>query len=96
VDDGGMGWGEYLRVKITLDLPKPLIRGRMLKINGFSTLVTFQYERLPKFCFRCKVIKYGLIGCSKRKEAHKQHAPTEYGIWLRASSPKWVFGGRSG
>ena len=41
VDDGGMDWGEYLRVKITLDLQKPLMRGRMLKINGSSTLVTF-------------------------------------------------------
>jgi hypothetical protein len=27
VDDGGMGWGESLRVKVTLDLQKPLMRG---------------------------------------------------------------------
>ena len=44
VNDGGMGWGEYLRVKITLDLQKPLMRGIMLKINDFTTLVSFQYK----------------------------------------------------
>jgi hypothetical protein len=96
VDDGGMGWGEYLRVKITLDLQKPLMRGRMLKINGSSMLVKFQYERLPKFCFRCGVIKHGITGCSEKREARKQHAPTEYGMWLRASSPKRSFGGKAG
>jgi hypothetical protein len=39
VDNGGMGLGEALRVKITLDLQKPLMRGRMLKINGPYQLV---------------------------------------------------------
>jgi hypothetical protein len=80
VDDGGMGWGEFLRVKITLDLQKPLMRGRMLKINGSTTLVKFQYEKLPKFCFRCEMIKHGSTGCSERREARKQHAPVEYGM----------------
>jgi hypothetical protein len=42
VDDGKMGWGEALRVKITLDLQKPLMKGRMLKINGSSTLIPFK------------------------------------------------------
>jgi hypothetical protein len=95
VDDGGMGWGEHLRVKITLDLQKPLLRGKMLKINGSSVLGKFQYERLPKFCFRCGVIKHGNTGCTEKREARKQHAPVEYGMWLRASSPKRIFGGRA-
>lgn len=76
VDEGGMGWGESLRVKITLDLHKPLMRGRMLKINGSSMLITFQYERLPKFCFRCGVIKHGVTGCAERRDAKKQNTPT--------------------
>ena len=96
VDDGGIGWREFLRVKITLDLHKPLVRGRMLKINGSSTLVGFQYERLPKFCFRCGVIKHGATGCSVAKGSRKQNATIEYGAWLRATSPKRVFGGKTG
>lgn len=31
VDEDGMGWGECLRVKINLDLQKPLQRGKKLK-----------------------------------------------------------------
>jgi hypothetical protein len=69
VDEGGIGWGESLRVKITLDLHKPLIRGRVIKINGVAMLISFKYERLPKFCFRCGVIKHGVIGCSARNDA---------------------------
>lgn len=96
VDEGGMGWGESLRVKITLDLHKPLSRGRKLKINGASMLIGFQYERLPKFCFDCGVIKHGATGCAVRRGARKQNATTEFGPWMRASSPKRSFGGRLG
>jgi hypothetical protein len=58
-DDEGIGWGEFLRVKIVLDLTKPLQRGLKLNIQGEQFWVTFQYERLPKFCFSCGVIRHG-------------------------------------
>lgn len=96
VDEGRMGWGESLRVKITIDLQKPLMKGRMLKIQGTSMLIPFRYKRLPKFCFRCGVIKHGVTGCSERSEARKQNAPMEYGPWMRATSPKWMFVGKFG
>jgi hypothetical protein len=35
-DARDMGWGEYLRVKILLDLAKPLQRGRRINIEGKS------------------------------------------------------------
>jgi hypothetical protein len=59
-------------------------------------LILFQYEKLPKFCFRCGVIKHGVTGCSERSNARKQNANTEYGPWIRAPSPKRVFGGWTG
>ena len=37
VNDEGVGWGKYLRVKILLDLTKPLSRGRMLRMGGNKT-----------------------------------------------------------
>jgi hypothetical protein len=52
-DGKGVGWGESLRVKIRLDLTKPLAHGRMLKFQGKTRWIAFQYERLPKFCFNC-------------------------------------------
>jgi len=31
-EEDGVGWGEYLWVRIRLDITKPLARGRVLKI----------------------------------------------------------------
>jgi hypothetical protein len=92
MDEGGMGRGETLWAKVTLDLHKPLMRGRMLRVNGSSMLIGFQYERLPKFCYRCGVIKHGVTGCSASSGARKQNALVEFGPWLRATSPKGVWG----
>lgn len=50
-DMDGIGWGSYLRVRITLDLTRPLSRGRILKLLGKSVLVAFKYEQLPHICF---------------------------------------------
>lgn len=63
VDTGkdGIGWGEFLRVKIVEDLSKPLAHGRMLKIQGKSNWIAFQYEHLPKFCFHCAIINHGKL-----------------------------------
>jgi hypothetical protein len=33
-DASGVAWGESLRVKVLIDLKKPLARGRMLKVQG--------------------------------------------------------------
>ncbi len=87
-DVDGIGWGEYLRVRITLDLSKPLAQVRLLKIKGVSTWIAFQYERLPKFCFLCGVIKHGIRGCLGRKGPAIQGvgAQVHFGTWLRASS----------
>lgn len=86
-DKNGIGWGEYLRVKILIDLSQPLPRGRKLKFEGESTWIDFQYERLPKFCYQCGVISHGQEGCLKRSVLRNQEATTELGPWLRASSP---------
>lgn len=72
MDEDGVGWGEYLRVRICLDLSKPLARGRVLKFNGESTWIAFQYERLPKFCFQCDIIRHGVAGCLGRNSYSKQ------------------------
>jgi hypothetical protein len=86
-DKDGIGWGEFLRVKILIDLSKPLPRGRKLKFEGESTWVSFQYERLPRFCFHCGVISHGHEGCQKRSVLRNHENTTEYGMWLKAESP---------
>jgi hypothetical protein len=58
--DDEVGWGEYLRICVLLDLQKPLARGRKLHFQNKSTWVAFKYEKLPEFCFTCGVIKHGV------------------------------------
>jgi hypothetical protein len=85
-DARGMGWGEFLRVKILMDLAKPLQRGRKINIEGKAHWIHFQYERLPRFCFQCGAICHGKSGCPKRS-SFRQQEPNQYGMWLRAPSP---------
>jgi hypothetical protein len=44
-------WGEFLRVKIQVDITKLLPQGRKINIEGNSIWIKFQYKRLPKYCF---------------------------------------------
>lgn len=64
VDDDGIRWGPCLRVKIQLDVTKPLLRGSFVN-KGNKVWLSFKYERLPYFCFKCGIIKHGDSGCSK-------------------------------
>jgi hypothetical protein len=83
------GWGEYLRVKVSIDLSSPLARGRMLHLQGRSTWVAFKFEKLPKFCYNCGVIKHGRSGCIEqgagKKKGDEEGYP--YGPWLRVAFP---------
>ena len=86
-DEDGIGWGEFLRVKIRVDLTKPLARGRKMQVDGESIWIAFQYKRLPKFCFQCGVIIHSHEGCLKKSELRNQGGLNEFGSWLRATSP---------
>jgi hypothetical protein len=97
-DEYGIGWGEYFCVKLRLDITKPLARGRFLKYKGESTWVAFQYERLPRFCFYCGIIRHGVGGCLNSKGGHfpRDQANLQFGSWLRASMAFKQFGVEKG
>lgn len=84
-DVDGTGWGEYLRVRVHVNLEKPIPRGRTLKLKDKSYWMPFQYEKVPKFCFSCGVISHGPPGCLKGDGKGKQGdgSDPEYGLWLR-------------
>lgn len=53
-DSDPLGWDEVMRIKVLLDLNKPLRRG--VKISTGRTSFKWagiQYERLADFCFYC-------------------------------------------
>jgi hypothetical protein len=86
--DDEPGWGEYLKLKIRVDLKKPLARGRMLHVPGRSLWIAFKYKKLPNFCYQCGVILHGIIGC-RREGSHRNlvQEAEPYGPWLRVMFP---------
>ncbi len=89
VNDDEPGWGEYLRVKVMVDLSKPLARGRMLHVQNRSIWIAFKYEKLPKLCYRCEIIIHGQQGCN-RDGSHRSVAKVNdqpYGPWLQVIFP---------
>ncbi|XP_042942757.1 uncharacterized protein LOC122276936 [Carya illinoinensis] len=77
--EDGSGWGRCLRVKVECDLKKPLAQGRTIVVEGKKFWVPFQYEKLPRMCFKCGRIVHEKDGCKETAESSGQ-----YGVWLRA------------
>jgi hypothetical protein len=91
--DDGVGWGEYLRVKICIDLSKPLTRGSIIKIQDKEMWIAFKYKKLPRFCFSCGLVLHEGGTCrdiSTRRSQRREEA-VEYGSWLRVASPRCRF-----
>jgi len=49
-DKDGMAVGEFLRIKVILDIRKPLFRGITIEGEGWCNI---KYEFLPNFCYVC-------------------------------------------
>jgi hypothetical protein len=84
-NDGEVEWGEFLRVRIIIDLTKPLDRGRKINIRNKSTWVKFKYEKLPNFCYHCGVVRHSRRGCAAKSLRGEGSLPrdTPFGPWLR-------------
>lgn len=87
LDENGDAMGEYLRIKIKMDITAPLMRFTILEIEdeeeGMTEekIVTLKYEYLPEFCYRCGIIGHTENFCSL-KEGNE--GKRQYGPWLRA------------
>ncbi|CAI9778772.1 unnamed protein product [Fraxinus pennsylvanica] len=89
-DSSGVCMGEFLRVKVLINISKPISRGRFLNIGGIKHWIPFKYERLPKFCYHCGLIKHPVGRCEKKEEglAIGNGFDQQYGAWLRASGKR--------
>ena len=53
-DDDVSAWGKFLKIRVALNITKPLKRGKMLSLSGGGkVLARFKYERLSDFCYVC-------------------------------------------
>ena len=86
VADSGVQWGLCLRVRVSLDVSRKLIRGkRILGEEGEDWWVRFKYERLPNFCYRCGLLEHDLKDCTQENgvDADGNRGELQYGAWMR-------------
>lgn len=78
-------WKMYVRIRIIMDVEKPLKRRMKIKrAGGTWSWVNFKYERLNIFCFVCGILGHferdcGIVYAHPDKEIERA-----YGVWLRA------------
>ncbi|XP_041009453.1 uncharacterized protein LOC121253514 [Juglans microcarpa x Juglans regia] len=98
VDEDGIGWGKFLRIRVMMDITKPLPRGKMIKVDGKQRWIEFKYERLPLFYFPCGAIQHDSSFCARgnSKIIDKREAQSQYGQWLRATGMNLMGNGGKG
>ncbi|KAL5823208.1 hypothetical protein ACOSQ4_021108 [Xanthoceras sorbifolium] len=92
IDTGASGecMGKYLRIRVNIDISKPLLRGIRVSLDESeeSMMLLIRYERLPEFCFGCGLVGHQVRECpSVPRDAEfvqTDHQP--FGPWLRASN----------
>jgi hypothetical protein len=83
VDEDGFAWGKELRIRVEINVNKPLIRGVNLKESDDDIegrWFDLKYERIPHFCFDCGFLWHQSGNCEAEKGEVQQ-----WGEWLRAS-----------
>jgi hypothetical protein len=56
--------GPWMRVRVLIDITKPLCRGRKVTLeDGTTHWVSFKYEQLPNFCYWCGKLTHGDKDC---------------------------------
>ena len=80
--DDGRAVGQYLTVRVWMDIRKPIMWGIKIQLgeNMHPKWCPFEYEFLPDFCFTC-----GIIGHLDRRCALKlkRGEKWQYGKWVK-------------
>ncbi|KAL5787815.1 hypothetical protein ACOSP7_004764 [Xanthoceras sorbifolium] len=85
-------WGKFLKVKVRIDITKPLKRGIRVWLEEFKTMITspIKFEKLPEFCFACGLVGHSLKECldEEARTCVINGSVSKYGVWLQASPPE--------
>ncbi|XP_042958197.1 uncharacterized protein LOC122293793 [Carya illinoinensis] len=85
IEADGRAWERCLRVRVVVDIHKPLLRGKWIKVGKKKHWISFKYERLQNFCFQCAVLFHKGKDCTRLRPEHQgeKEAPQQFGLWLR-------------
>ncbi|KAL0409698.1 UNVERIFIED_CONTAM: hypothetical protein Sradi_1904200 [Sesamum radiatum] len=90
MDDKFVSWGSSLRIRVALNVDKPLQRVLKLRTTlGDEKLLSFTYERLPNYCYLCGHLGHICKQCDLQfQEGFIDPGDnTPFGPWLRAPIP---------
>ncbi|MBA0575596.1 hypothetical protein Golob_025377, partial [Gossypium lobatum] len=79
------GWTEYIRIKINIDINKPLRRVvHYIDHEGEEFVCAIRYDKLPRFCYICGLIGHTAQKCNEQIiNNESQDNIFQYGDWLR-------------
>lgn len=75
-DKWGRMMGPYLRIRVAVDVTKPIKRTQALE--GIAGQFPLQYEKLPQFCSYCGLMGHGRGDCSERLRAPRMERDVEH------------------
>ena len=84
----GFCLGSCLRVRVLIDISKPLCRGRKVHLGEHGLRwVDLKYERLPIYCYLCGKVDHDERDCMQWVRSKDTLRPEEkqFGPWLRAT-----------
>ncbi|XP_030970096.1 uncharacterized protein LOC115990400 [Quercus lobata] len=82
-----MNGGSFMRVRVNVDITRPLSRGRMVSVGqGREKWVSFKYERQPNICYWCGCLNHDDRDCEVwlDSEGSLKVEEQKFGPWLRA------------
>lgn len=80
-DAKGTALGRCIRLRVRVDVHKPLLQWTNVSIGGSSCKVLFRYEKLADLCFFCGRLDHMANTCKLYHPDGLQY----YGPWLRAN-----------
>lgn len=79
------GWKPYVRIRVSINISKPLKRKLKIKREGNDwSWLNFKYEKLGTFCFVCGIIGHAERDCNVVYAHPEKIVEKAYGTWLRA------------
>ncbi|MBA0743467.1 hypothetical protein Gogos_006139 [Gossypium gossypioides] len=65
--------GEFCRIKVELDVQKPLRRGIFILVGTQEKpWIPLKYENFPSFCFGCGRMGHGIKDCNETPDESKE------------------------
>uniref|UniRef100_A0A7N2R7P6 DUF4283 domain-containing protein n=1 Tax=Quercus lobata TaxID=97700 RepID=A0A7N2R7P6_QUELO len=91
VDNKGFCMGGCLRIRASVKTTEPLCRGRKIRLGNAEPIwVDLKYERLPIFCYWCRLTDHDEKECLQWIQSKESLRPEEkqFDVWMRATSER--------